>query len=110
MASPATAAEAMLSAAQNRISVADRAIVILGAAGASPGSNTEASLAAFCAAAGEGYRLGRNGNPYQARELLEDALRHAKLAHDAPLVALAAYWLALVAGESNGAGGGRGSG
>ena len=108
LSTPAANAEAMLFAAQDRIAVADRAIVMLDTAAASSGRDTEASLAAYCVATGEAYRLGRTGNPYQARALLEDALRHAEAARSNPLVALAAYRLALIAGEGNGSSGGRG--
>lgn len=102
----------MLGEAQDRISVADQAIKMLAAVDPGNADTPQSALAAYCAAAGEAFRLGRTGNPYQARSLLEDALRHAEAAGSAPLMALSAYRLALVSGDgsSGGQSGGAGRG
>lgn len=101
-------AEAVLQRAQDRVSVADRVIDMLADTSSGSDGTNEAGLAAYCAAAGEAFRLGRKGNPHEARLLLDSALRHGENAASAPLVALAAYRLALVGGEGTVASGGRG--
>lgn len=104
----ATRTEALMQGAQDRVVVADQIIDILAGFPEAEGGASEAGLAAYCAVAGEAFRLGRKGNASEARLLLEDALRHAETAGSAPLVARAAYRLALVGGEGTAAGGSRG--
>jgi CHAT domain-containing protein len=101
-------AETMLATAPDRVAVADQAITMLSAAAPEAAGPTQQELAAYCAAAGEAYRLGKAGNPYQARTLLQDALRHADAAGSPRLAALAAYRLALVAGSAGPVRDGRG--
>ena len=101
--------EAQLETAADRVSAADQAVATLSAVAATASGGSPANLADYCLAAGEAYRLSRNGNPFQARELLMDAFRFANAANASAQSALAAYRLSLVSREIGTAdGGGRG--
>ncbi len=87
----------MIAREADQVSAADRAIAILQAAiGRSTSHLPAATAAMFCAAAGEAYRLGRGGSPYQARLLLSDGYRLAVASQREDLGALAAYRLGIL--------------
>lgn len=96
----ASSIEAMLNDEPDQISAADRSIAFAqSAAGQNDAKAPQSSagaIAAFCAAAGEAYRLGRGGSPFQAKKLLTGAYRLAALAHREDVSALAAYRLGLL--------------
>ncbi|WP_292930960.1 CHAT domain-containing protein [Novosphingobium sp. PASSN1] len=104
----AAAVESMLAANPDQVAAADRAIALLmgvvaadqrgepGTPSSAPSSKPSDSKAAFCAAAGEAYRLGKGGSPYQARLLLVAGYRLAVAAKRDDLCALAAYRLGLL--------------
>jgi CHAT domain-containing protein len=100
-------AETLLADEADRTASADRAIALLGDAAAKNGATAGPVLGPYCAAAGEAYRLGKNGSPYQARAFLGDALRIADGAREPDVSALAAYRLGLV-GVDDAAGATRG--
>jgi hypothetical protein len=90
-------AEALIAQDPDQVSAADRAIVRLqAAAGRSVSDRAAASAALFCTAAGEAYRLGKSGSPYQAQLLLSAGYRLSIAAHREDLGALAAYRLGLL--------------
>lgn len=100
----AAAVESMLAVNPDQVAAADRAIALLmGTVEAGerrePGKPSPASSsakAAFCAAAGEAYRLGKGGSPFQARLLLAAGFRLAAAAKRDDLGALAAYRIGLL--------------
>ncbi len=89
-------AESMLAASPDRVNAADQAITMLSSAGADASNRSAASLASYCLAIGEAFRLGRDGNPYEARAMLDSAFRYAEASDQPSLSALAAYRLSLV--------------
>jgi len=97
-------AETMLATRSDREGSADRAIVMLSQAAGQARDQSAGALARFCATTGEAFRLGRMGNPSEARALLEDGFRHAEAARVPAVSALAAYRLALVSGGVAGSG------
>jgi len=98
--SVANSVEKMISQDPDQILAADQAIALLQntpiEADVSNQPGPAAPMAAFCAAAGEAYRLGKRGSPYQARKLLAVAYRLAALSRREDLSALSAYRLGLL--------------
>ena len=89
--------EALVAKSPDQVSAADRSIALLRAAARSTASEASAaSMAQFCTAAGEAYRLGKGGSPYQARLLLSAGYRLAAAAQREDLGALSAYRLGLL--------------
>ncbi len=90
-------AEALIAQNPDQVSAADRAIALLQAATRRGASHMRsATMAMFCTAAGEAYRLGKGGSPYQARLLLSAGYRLAVASRKADVSALAAYRLGLL--------------
>ena len=98
--SVANSVETLISQDPDQILAADQAIALLQntpiVVDASTQPGPAAAMAAFCAAAGEAYRLGKRGSPYQARKLLAVAYRLAALSRREDLSALSAYRLGLL--------------
>ena len=98
----ANSVEAMLAGSADQVAAADSAIALVQSASTSapvdadPARSTPGSLAAFCLAAGEAYRLGKNGSLYQAKQLLAVSYRLSQAEGRGDLAALAAYRLGLL--------------
>lgn len=101
--------EANLATAGDPIAAADQSIGLIASVlqsyPASASGLAPDVMAAFCAAAGEAYRLGKSGSPLQARHLLGLAYRLAGDARRDDLAALAAYRLGLVTMDGSTTGG-----
>jgi len=90
-------AEALIKQDPDQVSAADRAISLLQAAARRGASDKpDVNTATFCTTAGEAYRLGKSGSPYQARQLLSAGYRLAVASKKDDVGALAAYRLGLL--------------
>lgn len=91
------AAEAILAAPASDLLAGDRALEQLDLSNSVAGGDAiaPATLAAYCAAAGEAMRVARSGSGNRARAYLLNALSQASLAQEPDLEARIAYRLAL---------------
>jgi CHAT domain-containing protein len=89
--------------------IGDEALKTLRVSESGVGKGEPHILAAYCLAAGEAMRIGREGSQFQAQNYLVAALHYSYAAKDAGLVARVAYQLALASIDGPAVGGTRGA-